>query len=198
MCVCMRERERERESGCVCACVRVWVCASVCVCVCVCVRARAHKSSARHELYNLVRKSNHFVCVCVCLYVCVCLCVCLCVSIKTLWPWCRVVHIVRDSHIVCDSHIVRDSHKLYTLWPFEVYIVGEFNIWTKSMPTNGGDQTADTTHGGHLTCAIWVSRLSSFLEFSFWVTGTPFTQVNPFLRFLGLPRKRVWNVRGLL
>jgi len=32
----------------------------------------------------------------------------------------------------------------------------------------------------------------------FWMTGTPFTQVKIFLKFWGLPRKRVSYVRGLL
>ena len=32
----------------------------------------------------------------------------------------------------------------------------------------------------------------------FWVTGTPFIHVKPCLKCWGLPRKRVWHVRGLL
>jgi len=31
-----------------------------------------------------------------------------------------------------------------------------------------------------------------------WVTGTPCTEVKPWLKFSGLPRKRVWYVRGLI
>jgi len=32
----------------------------------------------------------------------------------------------------------------------------------------------------------------------FWVTGIPLTQVKTCLKFWGLPRKRIWYVRGLL
>ena len=41
------------------------------------------------------------------------------------------------------------------------------------------------------------SDLRFHLEF-FWVTGTPFTQVETCSKFWGLPRKRDWYVRGLL
>jgi len=50
-----------------------------------------------------------------------------------------------------------------------------------------GDQTLD----------IWISRFSWFSRTLFWVTETLFTHVKPCLKYWGLPRKRVENVRGL-
>jgi len=41
-------------------------------------------------------------------------------------------------------------------------------------------------------------KIRRFSRLSFALTGTPFIHVKPCLKFWGLPRKRVWYVRGLL
>ena len=44
-----------------------------------------------------------------------------------------------------------------------------------------------TVHGGDHTSNIWISRFFQFSLKLFQVTGTPFTQVKPNVKFLGLP-----------
>ena len=44
---------------------------------------------------------------------------------------------------------------------------------------------------------IWTSRFVQFCWTLLWLTGTPFTHTKAGLKFLGLPRKLVWYVRGL-
>jgi len=54
-----------------------------------------------------------------------------------------------------------------------------------------------STHGGHQTVKYLDLKIWWFSCGIFCVTGTPFTHVKTCMQIWGLPRKRLWCVRGL-
>jgi len=126
--------------------------------------------------------------VCACVWVCACVCVCVCQRM-------RVFTCVREWESVLPS-----SMRLWSACPLVCLLCVCVCVHVcvcacvcvcvlpPSMPTHRGDRTLN----------IWISRFYGVIVNSFEWRGLCLLCVRPFLKSRGLPRKRVWNVRGLL